>query len=105
LASLVGAAGWASVELGLTDVLAAGAVAESRLVRAAGGVVTAGFGLAFAALWAALSWAGFVDGRGWLTGGLVLMDAAPAGVFAVAGLVEAGASAAFGWTGLAGSAG
>jgi hypothetical protein len=89
LARLVDGAAWVSVGLGLTDVLAGSAAAGSGLVGAAGGVVAGASGLFCAAVWAALGWAGVVDVGGWLTVGPVLMEAAPAGVFAVPGLVEA----------------
>jgi hypothetical protein len=89
LASLVDGIGCVSVGLGFTDVPAAGAAAGSGLVRPAAGAVAGAFGLFCAAVWAALGWAGVVDVGGWLTVGPVLMEAAPAGVFAVPGLVEA----------------
>jgi hypothetical protein len=90
LAGLVDGAGWVSGGLDLTAGAAADAGAGSGLVGAAGGGAVAGaFGLFCAAVWAALGWAGVVDVGGWLTVGPVLMEAAPAGVFAVPGLVEA----------------
>ena len=105
LAGLVDGAGWVGVEVGLTDVLAAGAAAGSRLVGAAGGVVAGAFGLFSAAIWAALGLAGAVDGAGWLIAEPALTKAAPAGVFAGRGLVEARTSPASGLAGLASEAG
>jgi hypothetical protein len=108
LASSVDSAGCVSlglVGLGLPDVLAAGAGAESGLVGATGGAVAGVLGLFCAAVWAALGLAGVVDEDGWLTAEPGFMVAAPAGRLAGRGLVEAGASPPSGLPCLAGGVG
>jgi hypothetical protein len=104
LAGLVDGAGWVSVGLGLTDVVAAVVAAQSDLIGALG-AVAAVLGLFCAAVWAALGLAGVVDEAGWLTAEPVLTEPAPAGVFAGRGLVEAGTSLASGLASLAREAG
>ena len=104
LACLVDGAGWVSVGLGLTDVMAAVVAAGSDLIGALG-AVAAVFGLFCAAVGAARGLAGVVDEAGSLTAQPVLTEPAPAGVFAGRGLVEAGASPASGLASLAGEAG
>jgi hypothetical protein len=79
LAGLVEGAGWVSVGLGWTDVVAAVVAAGSDLIGGLG-AVAAVFGLLCAAVWAALGLAGVVDEAGWLTAEPVLTEPAPAGV-------------------------
>jgi hypothetical protein len=79
LAGLVDAAGWVSVGLGLTDVVAAVVAGGSDLISELG-AVAAVFGLFCAAVWAAFVLAGVVDEAGCLTAEPVLTEPAPAGV-------------------------